>query len=54
MIKDNLRTINIYKTLKEWFDPAIEGDPYKNISRDRIRVTITLNGVAKKTVCIVR
>jgi hypothetical protein len=54
MIKDNLRTSNIYKTLQAWFDPAIEGSPYKSVTRDGVRVSITLNGIAKKTICIVR
>gem|GEM_PF-5827206 len=44
----------MYKVLQGWFDPAQEGNPYKNVVRDGIRVSITLDGIAKKTICIVR
>ena len=54
MINNNLRTTSIYKTLQNWFDPANEGSPYKNIDRNTIKVSITLNGIAKKTICIVK
>lgn len=47
-------SIQFYKGLQEWFDPAVEGNPYKNKQNKNVRVSITITGIAQKTVCIVR
>lgn len=54
MIKTLKSSFQIYKGLQEWFDPATEGSPYLRSKNQEVRVKITLDGVAKKTVWIIR
>ncbi len=54
MIKTIKSSIQFYKGLQEWFDPAYEGNPYKNKYGEHASVTIKISGIATKTVYIVR
>lgn len=54
MIKTLKNSFQFYKGLQEWFDPATEGNPYIRSKNQEVRVKITLDGIAKKTVWIIR
>jgi hypothetical protein len=54
MKKTLSNSFKFYKGLQEWFDPATEGSPYIRSKTQGVRVKITLDGIARKTVWIVK